>query len=122
MYRCAWRLLSLILCNKGNLGHFLLSKYKGVSTKYMNMNKKIYRILSFSWGAIQGTFTTAVVSKSALNLLYYRKSPPGTIYYGKKSVRELFTADSEFILQVKTCSKGRNLLQGVYPVVNFFYG
>ena len=28
--------------------------------------------------------------------------------------------DSEFTLQVKTCSKGRNLLQGVYPVVNFF--
>ena len=75
-----------------------------------------------TWGAIQGTFTTALVSKSALNLLYYRKSPPGTIYYGKKSVRELFTTDSEFTLQVKTCSKGRNLLQGVYPVVIFFYG
>ena len=75
-----------------------------------------------AWGAIQGTFTTAVVSKSALNLLYYRKSPPGTIYYGKKSIRELFTTDSEFTPQVKTCSKGRNLLQGVYPVVNFVYG
>ena len=73
-------------------------------------------------GAIQGTFTTALVSKSALNLLYYRKSPPGTIYYGKKSVRELFTTDSEFTLQLKTCSKGQNLLQGVDPVVNFFYG
>ena len=76
----------------------------------------------YSRGAIQGTFTTAVVSKSALNLLYYRKSPPGTIYYGKKSVRELFTTDSEFTLQVKTCSKGRNLLQGVHPVVKIFYG
>ena len=82
--------------------------------------------IGFIRGAIQGTFTTAVVSKSALNLLYYRKSPPGTIYYGKKSVRELFTTDSEFTLQVKTCSKRQNLrqnlLQGVYPVVIFFYG
>ena len=76
----------------------------------------------YIWGAIQGTFTTALVSKSALNLLYYRKSPPGTIYYGKKSVRELFTTDSEITLQLKTCSKGQNLLQGVNPVVNLFYG
>ena len=79
-------------------------------------------VMTRGMGAIQGTFTTAVVSKSALNLLYYRKSPPGTIYYGKKSVRELFTMDSEFTLQVKTCSKGRNLLQGVYPVVKICYG
>ena len=78
-------------------------------------------MLALTRGAIQGTFTTAVVSKSTLNLLYYRKSPPGTIYYGKKFVRELFTTDSEFTLQVKTCSKGRNLLQGVHPIVFFFY-
>ena len=58
---------------------------------------------------IQVTFTTAVVSKSALKSLYDRKSPPGTIYYGKKSVRELFTTDSEVILQVKTC---RNFVYG----------
>ena len=74
------------------------------------------------WGAIQGTFTTAVVSKSALNLFYDGKSPPGTIYYGKKSVREFFTTDWEVILQVKTCSKGPNLRQGKPPVVNIFYG
>ena len=72
--------------------------------------------------AIQGTFTTTVVSKSALNLLYNRKSPPGTIYYGKQSVREFFTTDWEVILQVKTCSKGPNLRQGKPPVVNIFYG
>ena len=51
----------------------------------------------------------AVVSKPALNLLYEGKSPPGTIYYGKKSVREFFTTDLEVILQVETCSKGPNL-------------
>ena len=82
----------------------------------------LIQIRALTRGAIQGTFTMAVVLKSVLNLLYHRKSPPGTIYYGKKSVRELFTTDSEFTLQVKTCSKGRNLLQWVYPVVNFFYG
>ena len=71
--------------------------------------------------AIQGTFTTAVVSKFVLKSLYNRKPPPGTIYYGKKSIRELFTTDSEVKLQVKTCSKGGNLLQGLYPVVHFCY-
>ena len=75
-------------------------------------------ILQYFRGAIQGTFTMAVVSESALKSLYDRKSPPGTIYYGKKSVRELFTTDLEIILQVKTYSKGQHLLQGVYPVVN----
>ena len=63
----------------------------------------------------------AVVSKSALNLLYDGKSPPETIYYRKKSVREFFTTDSKVILQVKT-GKGPNLRQGISPVVILFNG
>ena len=64
----------------------------------------------------------AVVSKLALDLLYEGESPPGTIYYEKKSVREFFTTDLEVILQVKTCSKGPNLRQGIPPVLKKLYG
>ena len=64
-------------------------------------------------------YWTAIVSKSVLKSLYDRKSPPGTIYYRKKSVKGLFTTDSEVIKQEITCSKGQNLLQGVYHVVIF---
>ena len=87
---------------------------------YQPLSKSLDNLLSRR--TIQGTFTTAVVSKSALNLFYDGKSPPGTIYYGKKSVREFFTTDWEVILQVKTCSKGPNLRQGKPPVVNIIYG
>ena len=58
-------------------------------------------------GNSRNFYWMAIVSKSVLKSLYDRKFPPGTIYYGKKkSVRELFTTDSEIIIQVITCSKG----------------